>query len=657
MALLLAPVLVCAEDSPAAGKKIEHRFPAEIERKVAELMKKLGEEKSKIEAAQLKQEIAEMVKTTGLDEAGQKTLEKPAAAAVESASREWAEKIEALCRTNWDGMSAELLDQWIAQGAALQNNFWTDYVRSAEQPAWTAALAQVLDPKQAAAWKAIADERRRKFDEESKGVISAAKESARELAAQTLSGTVTAIEMTLSLDEAGKKKLEKLADVAADKASDFAKEKARRRLLSFDEITRRQVLKTIRLYIPPDENNAPEEQAVWKDGLKELLTAEETRRWEAAVERRGERRLRELSRLFVWTFDQAAAFTASQREQLQPVVDRLVRDHADLFPEYRANPNFNVQSLYEAATHVKEGDLEKILDAKQVERWKALSSRQPGRSRAGAKRFASPPAAEPWTKPVPFEPEDLEAAVSDYFSEAADRQQDRALDAALLRVEDAVRVAGVNENEKAARRLRTAARGAVERDLEAWKASTETQIRGQLEDATPADFRQRAANVTQFASAQQLRAQSGSAAKGIWEAAVAAELTGAQRAAWQKEIDARKAYEQQTIVANLVEEFDRLCMLTDEQWGKLEPLLAERMKDYGPEFEQMFGNWETPWFLQNYCLLTPVAGIPEKEMRKILTDEQWKHWTFTSQFGNGSRYWGNIESNHKQRIERAEKKP
>lgn len=653
--LLLAAAHCVAEDAPP--KKAVRKFAPDVEKKFGELMAKMGEAKLKDEAAQLKKEIAEVAKVTGLDDAGQKALEKPGAAAVENAAKDWQGKMEETYRISWESnnLTSEVLDQWIAQASSMaRNGSGTEYVRAAEQPAWKEALAQVLDQKQAAAWKAEVDEQRRKFDEQIKGVIAASRERVREQSAEGILGTVSAMTQTLTLDDERKKKLEKIAGQAADKTADSVKDKTRKMLLNYDEIRRKQILKTNSFYIAPDDNDAPEKQEIWKEGLKEILKPEEVARWEATIEKRRERRARAMAQVLLWTLDQVAAFTASQREQLLPMATELVRDQKALFAEFRTNNyyNLNLRLFYQAAAQAKDEDLKKILDEKQVAHWKSASNPTARRTRTAVARVADSSAAKAGKKPAPFEPEELEAAISGYLYNMAESEQDRALEDALLQAEDAIRVAGVEG--KAVQRLQTAARGSMEQDLEIWKTGVASNIRSQMQGATPADFQQRAENVG-YSSARRRGSGSDKDRKGVWEATVAAELTDAQRAAWQKEIDARKAHEQKTIVASLIAGLDQICRLTEDQWGAFDPVLTGKLTDYGPEFDQMFSNRENAWFLQSYYMLTPVAGIEEKELRKILTDEQWKQLNSTHYFSNAMSYWQNIERNQKQRVK--EKKP
>jgi len=69
----------------------------------------------------------------------------------------------------------------------------------------------------------------------------------------------------------------------------------------------------------------------------------------------------------------------------------------------------------------------------------------------------------------------------------------------------------------------------------------------------------------------------------------------------------------------------------------------------------MFSSPDSTWFLQSYSMLTPIAGIPEKTMRSILTDGQWKQLNGSNSFNNAQRYWENIQTRHKQRLKEKKK--
>ena len=654
---LLLPLTGRAEDAPA---KEEATFSPEVEKKFAEFLEKGGAEKAKAESLRFQKELADMVKITGLGEAGQKALETAGVAAGERAMKDWRQKIEKFYRTSWPTeITVSYFEEALAEIAQMvRSPFGGDYVTAWEQPVFQEALAQVLDPKQAATWKAEVAERKRKFNEETKGLVAATKARFRDADLLTISGTASAIAQVLSLDEERAKKLQKLGEQAADKTAEAIQEKARQTLLSFDEATRKQYVKRNNLYITQDEKDGPERQAVWTEGLKEILTPEEAQRWQTELDRRNERRFSTLARMCVWALDQVVAFTASQREQIRPLAEKWVREKKAQFVQRRGSnySNYSVDSFYRAAVLAKDEDLQRILDAKQIARWKAACQDQSSAQRAAAARArVVAGASAEGAKRTAFEPEELENAISDSLAEMAVAGQKDAVTDALLQAEDAIRVAGVEG--KAARRLETAARGAMEANLEVWRTNAAAQVRSQLQGATPADFQQRLANVGfNLANQNQRRLGAKGGPKGLWEKTVATELSEAQREAWTKETEAREADEQRTIVVTLLGELDRICLLTDEQRGQFEPLLTAHMKEYGPDFAIAFSYQSSGWFLMGYYMLTPVAGLGEKEVRKIVTDGQWKQLSGSQQYSNGVRYWENIETSHKQRVKEAEKK-
>ena len=72
------------------------------------------------------------------------------------------------------------------------------------------------------------------------------------------------------------------------------------------------------------------------------------------------------------------------------------------------------------------------------------------------------------------------------------------------------------------------------------------------------------------------------------------------------------------------------------------------MTDYGEEFGRYFA-YSQVWYLQSFSIFLPIAGIPEKDMKGILTTQQWEHWTGSNEFANANQYWTMIDQNHRQR--------
>jgi hypothetical protein len=124
-------------------------------------------------------------------------------------------------------------------------------------------------------------------------------------------------------------------------------------------------------------------------------------------------------------------------------------------------------------------------------------------------------------------------------------------------------------------------------------------------------------------------------------------FTPGQAKAWKTESDARSAYRQRAITTLIVSAFDQKTGISEDQWAKLEPKVADLLKEYGDEFGRYYiSSPPTEWYLQSVTMFVPMAGIPEKDMKSILTADQWTRWSGSEEFGNASNYWENIQQTH-----------
>ena len=298
-------------------------------------------------------------------------------------------------------------------------------------------------------------------------------------------------------------------------------------------------------------------------------------------------------------------------------------------------------------------EMKAILDETQWKRWKEACLGRNNRAtfrRVVISNTKTAAGAKPAARAA--EPEELEHAVSDYLHEKSGSERKRLLGLNLLKAEDAARVVGLGAEAMA--RLATAARGATEETLAVWKQNTEQSTRSQLREATPDSVKLRLASMDTYS--YERTSSSLSAAPAVWEETVKAELTEPQRAAWQKEIEARTDYRDKTIAATVMSEFDRRVPLTPEQWSSLEPKVEAAVRDYSPDIGRMFSySYPYAWYLQSYTMFIPIAAVPEKEMKELLTRKQWDAWTSTGEFSNVSNYWENVQSYHTQRMKEKKK--
>ncbi len=648
--IALALLIANAGALPAAdAPKPKVTLSPEKEARLAEALKKAGESKRKFWTERMKREIERVTKATGLDANGGNALEDAAGQATDACLGGWSTAVGESWR-QYAGMLDDdglVLDQLADQ--SVQADWSGDYLRPFEHALWEGALRRTLSADQFAAWEKIEKARREAVAKETAELLKAAVDRACDEQRRLLIAKGAAIKSSLALSKERAAKLDELATTATATAGDGLRSRAGVMFLRLEDDQRKAMLKSRQFYLGLEVKDLEVQHATWTEGLAALLSPEEKKQLETATERYKTKRVAVIARVLIAELDDRIAFNASQRERLQPIAERLVKDDQPaLIPDnameriYRIDP----QVLFTAGAKATAVEMEAILDARQWQRWQeACLAKNQRRVRVGsAVKKSGPGAALPKAAPVP-EPEEVENAFSDYLHEKASGERQRLLAIHLLKAEDAARVAGLAPD--AAGRLATAARGVTEVALAAWAATTESSVRSQARDVTPQNVRQRLAAMESYTFSS--RSSGGTATAPIWEKAMKAELTEAGRAAWEKELAARIAYRDSAIAAVIMSEFDRKIPLEAEEWTKLEPLIARAVKDYAPDIAMMFSS-TTPWYLQSYSMFIPFAAVPEKELKGILKKDQWDRWVTSEENGNTANYWENVQRYHTQRV-------
>ena len=616
------------------------------EEQIAALLKPWADNYREFGNQMLEMRIAAMASELKLDGDRKRQLREAAGKVVDRiCDDELAHAIEAL-RFETD----KRLEQTRARNRGIFNGYDMD-MNPAEDAEWLEAMKHIVKPEELAAWGRHLAEEKAKFDKEIPVLLKPALDQMSTLWKSGLDTEVSNLVVTLGLNEERAKVLEPAAKAALERAEKRYTSLAKEQLDKVDSSYREQILKRGRYYVRFDDNDLPQNDPAFKEALQQLLTPDEKKRLAAAQEERKTRRVHVMGQIMVSELDKKMAFTAGQRERLLPIAERLVKDVEDLFPAHRTNYSFDFepQKFFSAAARAKDEDLKAILDPVQLARWRQASqaagdANDPRMTGVGT-ATASQPSKEPQRKP---EPEDVEIQVSEYLHKKTEAERKRLLEVMILQAEDATRVTGLPAD--IAAQLQTAARGAVERQLAPWKSSTERNIRSNIQGATPQNIKQRLLSMESYYY-ERNNTQTGSS-QSVWKKTVAAQLNEERRAAWQKEVDARKDFFWRVVASAVLAEFDRRNVLTTDQWNKLEPILMKLVKDYSEDIENYFsGGYSTPWYLQTYSTLLPFAGVPEKELKAILSKPQWDRWS-GEDLGNAMNYWESIEGNHKSRVKK-----
>jgi hypothetical protein len=656
-----------APQDEAAPDKIT--LGPELEAKLKQVLDKAQVARSHYLGLQMNKEIEDVAGATGLGDAGKQALAPAAKQAVEASVEGWLGKLADIIRKELvqqqPAQASVMLDQIMAQVDVLaQTNGPLQFVQPFEEDVWTKALRQTLTPAQSAAWDKVLADRKDQIEKQVGTILDQGVKNVRAQQLQQILAQCRSIEIALGLPKDRADKLENLAGSVVDQTAAMWRKRVESMILSMNENTRRQVIMNGNIFFGPEEGEAPLEQASWKEGMAKLLTPEEMARLQSTQEARQLKRAHVMGQIMIMMLDDKVAFTPTQRRQLQPIADRLVKNMPELFQDPGINGNFNCQPMlfYAAATKATEAELKPILDEAQLRHWQHLSETE-------GVDLDMPQAMPPARPDDQFKPEDIngpedvEKVISNFLYQAALDERKHILEENMVRAEDVIRSAGLSG--AAAARLQDATLGATEDQLNGWKWFMEQQVRNQLQDVTPQNLKQRMENLQNFLmqfrgnfrmmmnlNLNQFRPmQDGKVNPGIWEKTVQSDLTAAQQAAWQKQTDEREAFREQAITSLIMMEFDRKIQLTPDQGTKLEPLVSGVLRDYTPDIARVFaGSGDFPGYIANGCVLMPLAGVSTADFQAILTKDQWKLWSESPDCINASNLWQGVRQFHNQRV-------
>ena len=370
---------------------------------------------------------------------------------------------------------------------------------------------------------------------------------------------------------------------------------------------RNQIAKSGNFFIGSEPADLPSQQAAWKEGLAHLLTADETKRLQTVKDERKNKRVEVMGQLMIMLMDEKIAFTATQRQQLQPIANRLVKDVTSLYPDGGAATYFSYSpGLFVAAgAKATDAELKPILDNAQLNHWRQITKPEDVAE--------TPPDAAKSSPGEHLEPEDVERLISEFLPMKRRRSNETdCFRPTSSRWRTPSAAAGLSS--EAATRLQAATRGTTEESLTRWKWFVEQQVRGQLQEVTPQNVRQRLDSIQDYFFQQNFGPHDNGLS--IWGQTVKTALTAKQQEAWQKETDARDAFRAQAIANLLMAEFDRRETLTHDQWSKLQPLVTGVVHDFSPDISRIFSpNNPVPWYLKVFTYLCPSLEYPTKISR------------------------------------------
>jgi hypothetical protein len=361
---------------------------------------------------------------------------------------------------------------------------------------------------------------------------------------------------------------------------------------------------------------------------------------------RKERRLLIYSRVYVTGMDRHVALTELQRQQLLPIVLDLLKANPSI-ESYGTSLSLFGQSIYRVRDEASDAELSKVLETSQHARWARVVQ---DFLSAQEEPETSLPDEDPASPILPLEPEADEAELSNFLYKSARRHAELQLARITLLAEDISRTASLSA--KASSALMSAAKGAFSEIEGSWKTQLASQV------------------ALSFASSQEptiavwLRNNNDSLddlpdaelpeKRPLWVHTLASVLSPAERAAWEKEVEARARFRSTTMISALTNEFDRICPLSEQQWNRLQAAFTNLVGAYGVELEgrDSSASQGGRWYLEWNAAQMLFAGL-ESELKSILTQQQWSRWSAKPDFQRFANSWRDWKRRHDERIKKA----
>lgn len=636
----------------------ELKEDADLEKKEAD--KQLADLRDRILKAsegRLKAEIRPLVEllrnTIPLDAKRSEALDAAVAEAVKQALAASSKSItEALAKfpesTRKNLLTSEINEDFQLGGVNLEEAI------PSHQSAWTDGLAKILSKDEQADWtKALAAhevEEKKRFDEQFGRLIETHSENYRQSFTRQMDPKVADIQMAVDLDADRTAKLEAAAKKAVDDSIAAWKERALKEIAEESPNQREMMLQQGYISVGWRTEDQAENQKAWKDALESLLSADEQKRWEEATKRRADDRRRVAIRILVSLFDERLAFTADQRQKIEPFLAKAAAETLAKRLEQQWG-SMNFQSIASMCRQADHAEIKKHLEDWQKKIWEARVEK-PDPSEQGRRPPRQPGEGDEENKPTPAggpDPVATERVISGFLYDQMVQERNR-IEARLVAEVNAITRAA-NLPPPRQKRLLTAAKGAAEDEVNAWYNSYQQWVRNQIGtgNQNAATVEKLLAGIGRVSFGRQTKAE----ATGIWTFAISHLLTDAERAAWQQQTNVRRAYQREATLGLLIQQFDNAARLKPEQASQILQLASKSLETYGPDIERYFGNRDedSPWELNSYYNVLILEGIPEKDFKALLTEKQWTAWE--SEFrGRVSGYWDSIKRYHDERMKK-----
>lgn len=602
------------------------------EKALRTFIEKLTEAKRRLYLEEMKELAGSVGTETGLDARAVEALQEGIEPAVDAAMQGWADKAYAWLApfVGRSGNAVRDMARWPVEQIARSPGV-KDVRAPDEQPLWLDFLRARLSPAQWQVWQDKLAREARELEQRATEHVQFTAENQRPMLELEMALAKADVIHLLALAPERKERVEELARQTVDATLGAWQEAALKALREMDR-ERREAVITHGGGIAIEEEFRPTEQAVWKEGIAALLSADEQDRMQAALEARLIRRKQAASLAVLQLIDERAALSADQRARLLPLLDEVATKLTELMRRYY-NLDPSLVGLQLSQCDLKA--VRAVLDPAQqrgLDRLLRPANQDHGDEDALAEADKLPP---------PATEEDLERLLSENLLRRYDDARTERLADMESHLEDLRRHARLTPDQQ--QTLELAMHGAVQDSLALFRQQVSSWLRQSISGATGALVRQRLIQLGTAGFGNEVPPKD----TDFWLATLERVLGPVQREAWLQAQAEREQELRRAQVLLVVSELEHQLALSAEQVAFFEPKIADLIAQYADDLDDYRG--ARRWHLHAYSMLTPVAGIPEAELKKHLTPAQLELWMEKAE-NQVRHYWEGVKRNHDNRL-------
>ena len=593
---------------------------------------KLTEAKRRLYLEEMEELASAVGAEIGLEVSAVGNLKAGIAPAVEAAMRDWDQKAYAWLApfVGRSGNAVRDMARWPVEQIARSPGV-KEVVAPDQQQVWLDFLRARLSPPQWQVWQEKLERDARDLEQRAAEHVAFTAENQRPMLEMEIGLAKADVLHLLELPPERQQAFEDLARKTVEATLKAWQEAALKSLREMDR-ERREAVITHGGGIAIEEEFRPTEQAVWKEGIAALLSADERHRMDQALAARQARRQQAARLAVLQLIDERAALSSDQRSRLLPLLDEVASKLTDLMRRYyNLDPSLVGQQLSQCDLKPVRALLEPV-QQRGLDRLLNLGSPSQGEDEDLTASEELPP---------PVTEEELERLLSENLLRRYEQARQERMADMESHLEDLRRHARLTPEQQ--QTLALAMHGAVQDSLTLFRQQVSSWLRQSISGATGSMIRQRLINLGTAGFGNEVPPKD----TDFWIATLNRVLDPIQQQAWQQTQTEREQELRRVQVKLVVSELEHQLALSTAQVAFFESKIAAIIAQYADDLDDYRG--ARRWHLHAYSMLTPVAGIPDAELKKHLTPAQLELWLEKSE-NQVRHYWEGVKRNHENRL-------